>query len=281
MKKFLKVLLAGVLAVCTLSCFTACNGGNENGAVELKVLEFNLTDESYAFAVNEGNTTLKTQVDDYLNMIKDNGTFQTILDKYLQGEGAKVGYNLGSYDATKDQLVVLTNTPFEPFEYTDSGKYYGIDIEIAGGLATHLNKELCIVEWPVFDTILNQFNTYPNAIVMAGLTVDSDRELVVDFTQEYFKTSQKIIYKDGDTTFANCNSLQDVEAVLASLEGKKIGFQTGTQGGYYLEGYENIEASPFATAALAAQALKNGSIDYVIVDEKPAEAIVANLNALN
>jgi len=276
MKKFLTLILALVLGLTCLLGMTAC----KKDSVKLEVLSFDLTDESYAFAVKEGNTALKNQVDTYLNEIKNNGVFQDILDKYLEGKGTKVGYQIGNYDSSKNQLVILTNTPFEPFEYTDDGKYYGIDIEIAAGLATYLEKELCIIEWLDFETILNQFNTYPNAIVMAGLTADSERELIVDFSQNYFQTSQKIIIKKGDKTFENCQTLDDVKNVLKGLTGKTIGFQNGTQGGYYLEEFENIIPAPFKTAALAVQALKNGSIDFVIVDEAPAEALVKRSNKL-
>lgn len=277
MKKILTLIVTALLCATCVFSMTACN---KEKAVKLEVVEIALTEESYAFAVNKGNTELLTSIDGYLTTIKNNGTFQKILDKYLEGEGEKTGSPLGTYDSSKEQVVVLTNTPFEPFEYTEGGKYYGIDIEIAAGYATSVQKELCIIEWPEFDTILNQFNTYPNAIVMAGLTADADRAQIVDFTQSYFETSQKIIIKKGDTTFANCTTKQQIDDVLASLSGKKAGYQNGTQGGYYLEGFENITPSGFKTAALAAQALKNGSIDFVIVDEAPAKAIVEKANKL-
>lgn len=277
MKKFLTLIVAALMSVTCIFGLAACN---KEPSVKLKVLDIKLTEESYAFAVNKGNSELLTSIDTYLSTIKDNGTFQTILDKYLEGNGEKSGSPLGTYDANKEQVVVLTNTPFEPFEYTSGGLYYGIDIEIAAGYATSVGKELCIIEWPEFDTILNQFNTYPNAIVMAGLTADADRAQIVDFTQSYFETSQKLIIKENDTTFKDCTTKEQVDAVLAELVGKKIGYQNGTQGGYYLESFENIIPSGFKTAALAAQALKNGSIDFVIVDEAPAAAIVVKSNQL-
>ncbi len=278
MKKLFTLMLSLLLMVTGVLGLAACNKDKDTN--NLKVIEINLTEESYAFAVRKGNTELLESVDAYLTTIKENGTFQTILDKYLEGNGEKVGQSVKPYDATKDQVVVLTNTPFAPFEYTENGLYYGIDMEIAAGYAASVGKELCIVEWLDFDTILEQYNTYPNAIVMAGLTEDEDRALIVDFTQEYFATSQRLIVKESDTTFANCTTKEQVDQILEGLTGKKAGYQNGTQGGYYLEAFENITPAGFKTAALAAQALKNGSIDFVIVDAAPANAIVENANRL-
>lgn len=61
----------------------------QNGAV--KVITVNLTEEQYAFAVNKGNPNLLTKFNAFLQEIKDNGTFQTILNKYFNGEGEKNG----------------------------------------------------------------------------------------------------------------------------------------------------------------------------------------------
>ena len=63
----------------------------------------------------------------------------------------------------------------------------------------------------------------------------------------------------------------------------KIGVQQGTTGELYvngnadmeLPGYENIECKAFNNGGLAVQALLNGQIDYVIIDNEPAKQLVA------
>ena len=80
---------------------------------------------------------MKNAADAYLTKIKDNGTFNEIILKYQENETSKfVGQAVGSGEPDDNDLVVLTNTPFGSFEDVgDDGTYYGIDMEIAVGLA--------------------------------------------------------------------------------------------------------------------------------------------------
>lgn len=277
-KKLAAIALAAA-TVSTAAAFASCGKDEKT----LKVVEYTLTEEKYAFAVKEGNTALKDSANAYLTQIKDNGTFDAIVTKYQDNETDKfVGNAVGTGDPTEDDLVVITNTPFGIFEYVgDDGKYYGIDMEIAAGLAAYLEKDLYIKEWTNFDTILNQFTSYPNAIVMAGLSIDSERELIVDFTQEYFSAGQAIISLSSDDTFDSCKSVDAVKEKLASLTDKKVGYQKGTTAGTFLEDYKNVTSMGYDTGVLAAQALLNGSVDYVVIDESPAKSIVAQLNKIS
>lgn len=283
LKKLAAVTLAAV-SLGTVAAFASCGKDDADAKKTLKVVEYTLTEEKYAFAVNEGNTEMKNAADAYLTKIKDkdNGTFNEIILKYQENETSKfIGQAVGSGEPDDNDLVVLTNTPFGSFEYVgDDGKYYGIDIEIAAGLAAEMNKDLYIKEWADFDTILNQFNTYPNAIVMAGLSISEDRDKIVDFTQEYFSAGVAVIALSSDTTFDSCKSSNDVKAKLAELSGKKFGYQNGNTAGEFIADYKNITAEGYKTAVLAAQALLNGSLDYVVVDQSPAQSIVKQLNAI-
>ena len=121
---------------------------------------------------------------------------------------------------------------------------------------------------------------------MAGITVSADRAAIYDFTNTYYNASQKIIVAAGNTDFDNCKTVEDVENVLKALEGKKIGYQTGTTGGMYIngdadwgyDGFANIEGKGYATAQDALTDLINGNIFAVVVDEAPGAALV---NAAN
>ena len=63
----------------------------------------------------------------------------------------------------------------------------------------------------------------------------------------------------------------------------KIGVQQGTTGELYvngnadmmLPGFDNIECKAFNNGGLAVQAMLNGQIDYVIIDNEPAKQLVA------
>lgn len=63
---------------------------------------------------------------------------------------------------------------------------------------------------------------------------------------------------------------------VADLDGKKIGVQAGTTGeAWCFENLPNAKVVSFKTGMDAALDLKNGAIDAVVLDELPAEAIVA------
>ena len=124
---------------------------------------------------------------------------------------------------------------------------------------------------------------------MAGITASEDRKALYSFTTEYYEASQKLIVAADNTDFDNCETVADVEAVLAGLTGKKVGFQIGTTGGMYVvgdadwdfDGFSNLEGKGYATAQDAVTDLINGNINYVIIDAAPAQMIAANFNALS
>ena len=188
--------------------------------------------------------------------------------------------------AQKNQLVVVTEPGFEPFEYTKGDKYLGIDMEMAQLLADYLGKEL-VIKTIDFDTIFETLNTNGADIGMAGITVNESRAKLVNFSETYYNAAQKVIAKAGDTTFDNCTTKEDVEAILKGFSADvKIGVQTGTTGNFYVEGSEDFEfdgltakAVGFTNGSLAVNAMLNGDVDYVIIDEAPASCIVKAVNA--
>ena len=275
----LTLALAGSLSL------AAC--GDKSEAV-VKIIDVNLTEEEYAFVMDKENTALKADFDGFLADLKTDGTFDKIVDKYFKGEGTKKGYSVETGDVTntEDKFVVVTNCPFEPFEYIgDDGKIYGLDIEIAGLYAEEKNLEL-VIKNIGFDDIFTQVDAGYADIGMAGITVSSDRALLYGFTTTYYNASQKLIVAAGNTDFDKCKTVTDVETVLAGLTGKKIGYQTGTTGGMYVvgdadwgyDGFSNIEGKGYQSAQDAVTDLINGNIYAVVVDNAPANAIVKAVN---
>ena len=294
MKKIISLALVLALSVAMIFALASCkknddNDSDEGGELDLvKIIDVKLTDEEYAFVCKKGNAELVNSFNAFLAEIKDNGTFASLVNKYFKGEGTKVGYTVTTGDVvnTADNLVVVTNCPFEPFEYIgDDGKIYGLDIEIAAAYA-EANGLTLVIKNIGFDDIFSQVDAGYADIGMAGITVSEGRAAIYDFTNTYYAASQKIIVAADNTDFDNCKTVEDVEAVLASLSGKKIGYQNGTTGGMYINGDEdwdyagfaNIEGKGYPTAQDALTDLINGNIYAVVVDEAPGAALV---NAVN
>lgn len=284
MKKIIALILLALLIVTPLvSCGDAASG-------KVKVIDIALSEEEYAFAVSKDDADLLTKVNEYLAKIKEDGTFDAICDKYF-GDSEPTKVASASLDSSKDQLVVATSTGFEPFEMVDDkGMFYGIDLEIAAGLAEYLGKELVIQDMK-FESVVTSVQNGQCDIAMAGLTITPARQEVVTFSDSYYNASQVLIVPEECTVFDECKTADDVVAILDTLTtDSKIGCQAGTTGETYImgdldkgdEGYgfKGIPAQKMAYdyAALAVTAMINGEINYVVLDNAPANAIVKSIN---
>lgn len=276
-----KVLAMVLMITMMVACFCSC-GGNE--ATTAQVIDINLTDENYAFGVDKNQPELLATVNELVAEMKKDGSLEELCNKYFS-DGTPTPVTSAKLDTSKDQLLVATNAAFEPFEYTDGDKYLGIDMEIAAMLAEKLGQELVIQNMD-FDAVCLTVGQQKCDIAMAGLTISEDRKEFVNFSDSYYAASQKLIVKEGDTTFAECKTAADVEAVLKSLpKDTKIGVQQGTTGQLYVEGdadwgFEgyDVKCVSYKNGSLAVQDMLNGNIDYVIIDAAPAECIVEAIN---
>ena len=173
-------------------------------------------------------------------------------------------------------LIMATNAEFPPYEYHDSSQtgpdgsdIVGIDAEIAGAIAEKLGKDL-VIEDIAFDSLIPELQSGKADFVAAGMTVTEDRLVNVDFSDTYATAVQSIIVT-SDSEIAGPDD----------LAGKKIGVQQGTTGDLYATddfGDENIDRYPKGVDAV--QALVQGKVDAVIIDNEPAKVFVGDNEGL-
>jgi arginine/lysine/histidine transporter system substrate-binding protein len=280
MKKVLSVISFAICLVMIASAFAGCATEKKTA----KVIDIELTQEDYAFGVDKDQPELLEKVNAFIEKIQSNGKFDEICDHYF-GTSEKVGVTSAELDTSKDQLVVATNASFEPFEFKEGDTYYGIDMEIAALLADELGLELVISDMD-FDAVCLSVGEHKCDIAMAGLTVKEERKEYVTFSNTYYKASQKLIVVEGDTTFDDCKTAEDVVAKLASFDSSTtVGVQNGTTGNMYVtngDGFEDnnfkVTCKGYKNGSLAVQDLLNGNIQYVVIDAAPAECIVKAYN---
>ena len=163
------------------------------------------------------------------------------------------------------KLTMATNATFPPYEMTtDSGEIEGIDVDTAKAIAEKLGLELQIDDMD-FDAALLSVQQGKADIVMAGVTVTDERKAVMDFSDSYATGIQSIIVPNGS----------DI-ASPDDLAGKKIGTQRGTTGYIYCSddfGEDSVVA--YDSGLTAVQALNNGQVDAVVIDNAPATEYVA------
>ena len=175
------------------------------------------------------------------------------------------------------KLIMVTNASFPPYEMTDdNNNVIGIDPEIAQAIADKLGLEL-VIDNIDFDAALISVQEGRADVMLAGLTYNADRDLVMDFTDPYATGVQVIIVREGDTTIAGTNDdLQLVDAEGNVLEDIQIGVQRGTTGENYCQGAHGVDhVTSLDNGSVAVQALLNGQVDCVVIDNGPAQEYVA------
>ena len=162
------------------------------------------------------------------------------------------------------KLTMSTNAAFPPYEMTtDSGDFEGIDIDVAAAVAEKLGLELQIDDMD-FDAALLAAQNGKSDMVMAGVTVTDERLKVMDFSDTYAEGIQSIIVPEGS----------DI-ATVDDLSGKAIGTQRGTTGYIYCtDGFGEDNVIAYDDGLTAVQALNNGQVDAVVIDNAPAKAFV-------
>ena len=177
-------------------------------------------------------------------------------------EAASAAADLTTVEAGK--LTMATNATFPPYEMTtDNGTIEGIDVETAQAIADKLGLELQVDDMD-FDAALLSVQQGKADIAMAGITVTDERKAVMDFSDSYATGIQSIIVPESS----------DI-ASADDLAGKKIGTQRGTTGYLYCsDDFGEDAVVAYDNGLTAVQALNNGQVDAVVIDNEPAKAYV-------
>ncbi len=122
-----------------------------------------------------------------------------------------------------------------------------------------------------FDAALQAAQTGKSDMVMAGVTVTEERQAVMDFSNSYANGVQVVIVKEDSP----------IQTVDDLANANMIGCQMGTTGYIYCSdtvengGFGEDHVTPYDDGAAAVQALMNGQVDAVVIDNMPAQSYVA------
>ncbi len=179
--------------------------------------------------------------------------------------------NTGDSDK-KEKLIVGTEAGFAPYEYMEGDKVVGIDMDIAQAIADSLDMELEIKNMD-FDGALLEVQQGKVDFVAAGVSIDEERAKVMDFSDEYVESIEVVVVNKNNPTVSSVDDLND----------KVIGVQQGNIADFYVSDEGNVNAKEikrYTKFVQAAEDLKNGKIDCIVMDLYPAEELVASNDAL-
>ena len=187
------------------------------------------------------------------------------------GSDAASSGEAGFTTAVDGVLSMATEATFPPYEYYDGDAIVGIDVEIAQAIADKLGLELQVTDI-AFDSIIPGVQSGKYDLGLAGMTVTDERLEQVNFSDSYATGVQVVIVKEG-------GKVTSVDDLFADGASNVIGTQTGTTGFLYatwdIQDAGLGEVKSFAKTTDAVEALKNGQVDCVILDNEPAKARVA------
>lgn len=164
-------------------------------------------------------------------------------------------------------LIVGTEAGFAPYEYMAGDKVVGVDMDIAKAIADAMGKELVIQNMD-FDGALLAVQNGTVDLVAAGVSVDEDRKKIMDFSIDYVNSTEVVVVNAANPTVT--------EATAEGLADKIVGVQQGNIADFYVE--KNVAAKEikrYTKFAQAAEDLKNGKIDCIVMDKYPADELVA------
>lgn len=175
----------------------------------------------------------------------------------------------GGSGGDDNQLIMATNANFPPYEYHEGGEIVGIDVEIAQAIAEKLDKELKIEDME-FGAIIDAVASGKADMGVAGMTVREDRLENANFSDPYTTATQVIIVQEGsDITEAD------------HLADKSVGVQENTTGDSFVsDDYPDADVQRYKNGADAVQALVQGKVDAVVIDNEPAKVFVSQNEGL-
>ena len=171
--------------------------------------------------------------------------------------------------SSQDQLVMVTEAGFAPYEYYENDEIVGVDIEIAKEIANYMGKKL-VVKDVYFDSIINELNSGKADMALAGMSITEERLEEVDFSYEYIKSRQVVTVRDG----SNISDIKDIY-------NKKVAVQLGSVADqYFSDKYPNTSLVRQKKYLSMVEDLKANKVDLIVMDELPAKEIVSANNGL-
>ena len=180
--------------------------------------------------------------------------------------------------AKSEKLIVGTEAGFAPYEYMKGNEVVGIDMDIAKAIADEMGKELEIKNMD-FDGALAAVQSGKVDFVAAGVSISPEREEAMDFSNEYVNSTEVIVVNKENPALTPAGE----ELAGSDLDGKVVAVQQGNIADIWVSNKDNCnpkEVKRYTKFAQAAEDLKNGKIDCIVMDQYPAEELVAANDAL-
>ena len=160
---------------------------------DLVIVNDQFASEEYAIAVKKGNTELLESVNKTIASIKEDGTYEKLIEAFMPVDGNIVIPEVALVDS-KEVVRMGTNAAFPPFEYVEGSEVVGFDATMSRMIARDYGKKLNIIDMS-FDGLIAALQAGSIDFIAAGMTATDERRQNVDFSEPYYKTNQVIVIR--------------------------------------------------------------------------------------
>ncbi len=163
-----------------------------------------------------------------------------------------------SANAMAKQLVVGVDANFMPFEFKVNGKLTGFDVELWDAIAKDLGLDY---KWQTmdFNGIIPALQSRSIDAAIAGITVKSEREKVVDFSYPYYDAGLIILVRADNEDISSIEDFED----------KVVATKLGTTSADFLKTVPTKDVKLLPNTDNLFMELLSGGADAVFFDSPP------------
>ncbi len=244
---------------------------NENRDVDY--LHEPLLKEDYSFGFSKKNNTEKTltEFNEYLDEIRNDGSYAQLLDKWLGSNESKKtvdNYDLSDKNGTLKVVVLPDNVPFA---YTSNNELGGFAVELTLKFAEKYGYS---IEFEQADAAAGfaGMSSGKYDIFAGSLSVTEERKESIDFSDPFYNGGMVLMARTADINDEN-------DKPYSSFSNKRIGIVTGSSfEAITLEKFPDAEYFYYDSTSDLVTALENNKIDAFVNDE-PVARMAHNENS--
>ncbi|GAA1769679.1 ABC transporter substrate-binding protein [Kocuria aegyptia] len=152
-------------------------------------------------------------------------------------------------------LTVCSDIPYAPFEYVENGETVGFDIDLVDRIAEDLGVEPNVITTS-FEAIEtgSALDTDQCDLAASGMTINEERESVMDFSQPYVEDNLGLLVAPGSGISG-----------VADIEGRRVGVQQATTGEEFAQ-QNGADVVQYEDSSLMIQGLNTGDVQAVVAN---------------
>lgn len=167
------------------------------------------------------------------------------------------------------EITIAVENAYPPFNYIDveSGRPGGWDYDAIYEICTRLHCAPVFQE-AAWEGMIQAVADGQFDMAADGITITEDRAQIVDFSVGYINIEQRLLVRRGEDRFGSIEEFAEDDSLILGTQTGTTNYETATR--YLSEDRINaFEQFPFAV-----QALINGDVDAVIIDEVAGQGYV-------